>query len=103
MSKENFEIIGKPNLPNEDLEAIKEYIKQLEFKRKMGLPEKAKPIRDYDTGYGLGDILNFAPLCPHCKEWSYYTTSEADRNGGYTVCPFCEGPMYDETYLAKED
>ena len=81
---------------------MENYIKELEFKRRVGLPEKAKSIKDHDCGYGLGDRLTFAPLCPHCLEWSYYTTNEADRNGGYTVCPFCEGLMYDEDYFEEE-
>ena len=89
------------SLSKKDSEAMKEYIKQLEFKKKNELPESAKPIKDLDVVNGLGDILSFVPLCPHCKEWSYYTTNEADTNGGYTVCPFCEGLMYDEEYFTK--
>lgn len=78
---------------------MEDYVKELEFKKKVGLPEKSKAIRNYDTLYGLGDVLTSAPLCPHCLEWSYYTTDEAKRNGGYTVCPFCRGLMYDENYF----
>lgn len=42
MNKDSFIIIGKPNLPVEDYKVIKKYVEELEFKRKVGLPEKAK-------------------------------------------------------------
>lgn len=86
-------------MDNKTWEEMQEYVKELEFKRKVGVPENAKPIADYDSQYGLGDVLQFVPLCPHCLEWSYYTTNDADRNGGYTLCPFCGGAMYDRNYF----
>lgn len=89
-------------MDNNTWNEMEDYVEELEFKRKVGLPNRAKPIVDYDSGYGLGGELTVAPLCPHCLEWSYYTTDEADRNGGYTICPFCEGLMYYEDYFKKE-
>lgn len=56
-----------------------------------------RPITEFEGIYGLGDNLQSVPLCPHCGEWSYYTDAEAERNGGYTECPFCEGLMYMES------
>ena len=79
MNKDKFIIIGKPELP-----------------------EKAKPIVSYEEIYGLGDVINDIPLCPHCGEWSYYTTKEAEINGGYTVCPFCEKLMYMEDFFENK-
>jgi len=61
------------------------------------LPQYALPIVDFDDDFdGRTDTLNVGviPLCPHCKEWSYYTTKQAIENGGFTVCPFCNGKMY---------
>jgi len=63
----------------------------------MSIPKTALPIIDWEDHFdGRTDTLyeNEIPLCPHCKEWSYYTTSEADERGGYTICPFCQGEMY---------
>lgn len=56
--------------------------------------KEKKPITEYEEIYGLGDMVSGVPLCPHCGEWSYYTTKEAEENGGYTECPFCGGLMY---------
>ena len=55
-----------------------------------------KPIVKFDNHFdGRIDVLikNALPLCPHCGEWSYYTDDEAEKNGGYTFCPFCNGAM----------
>ena len=63
------------------------------------IPENAKPIVDFNDAIATGGesiIENSIPLCPHCGEWSYYTTDEAEANGGFTVCPFCGGAMYME-------
>lgn len=100
MNKDNFRIMG--NLPEEDYKKIKKYVEELEFKRKVGLPEKAKPITSYEGIYGLGEVINNIPLCPHCGEWSYYTDGDAKRNGGYTVCPFCEKLMYMEEFFENK-
>lgn len=61
------------------------------------IPANAKPIVDFELVYNYAtDQINEKglPLCPHCGEWSYYTDDEADENGGYTICPFCGGPMF---------
>ena len=63
------------------------------MRRSDDMKEK-KPITEYEEIYGLGDMVSGVPLCPHCGEWSYYTTKEAEENGGYTECPFCGGLMY---------
>ena len=63
----------------------------------MSIPKTALPIIDWADDFdGCTDTLhkNVIPLCPHCKEWSYYTASEADKRGGFTICPFCQGEMY---------
>ena len=63
----------------------------------MSIPKTALPIIDWDDSYcGATDTLyeNEIPLCPHCKDWSHYTTAEAVERGGYTICPFCQGEMY---------
>jgi len=60
-------------------------------------PSDIKPIVDFEDSLnstGDGYIKNAIPLCPHCKDASYYTTAESELNGGYTVCPFCKGKMY---------
>lgn len=61
------------------------------------IPKTAKPIISFEDSFdGRTDTLhkNVIPLCPHCGDWSYYTDSEADERGGYTICPFCDGEMY---------
>jgi len=63
----------------------------------MSIPKTALPIIDWEDHFDGGtDTLyeNEIPLCPHCKEWSYYTQAEAVERGGYTICPFCHGEMY---------
>ena len=61
----------------------------------MSIPKTALPIIDYSYTEAADLIhVDEIPLCPHCKEWSYYTSAEADERGGYTICPFCQGEMY---------
>ena len=55
------------------------------------------PIVDFEDSFdGRTDTLhkNVIPLCPHCKEWSYYTTASANSMNGVHICPFCNGHMY---------
>ena len=63
----------------------------------MSIPDTALPIVDWEDSYcGATDTLhkNVMPLCPHCNDWSYYSTDEAEERGGYILCPFCGGAMY---------
>ena len=56
-----------------------------------------KPIIDFEDIFnGRTDTFNknAIPLCPHCKEWSYYTDKEALERGGFTICLFCKKGMY---------
>ena len=69
-------------------------IDSMQFMRRSDDMKEKKPITEYEEIYGLGDMVSGVPLCPHCGEWSYYTTKEAEENGGYTECPFCGGLMY---------
>lgn len=63
----------------------------------MSIPKTALPIVDWEEWFcGATDTLdeNEMPLCPHCGEWSSYTTVEAEQRGGYCICQFCGGEMY---------
>jgi hypothetical protein len=62
------------------------------------IPDGALPIIDWDDDvHPAGRLIKgVIPLCPHCKQASYYTTKEAEARGGYTICPFCGGAMYME-------
>lgn len=93
---------GNTDLTEEDKKIIDEYVNEKLFKEKHNLPQKSKPIVSYDGIYGLGDVINHVPLCPHCGEWSYYITRDAEINGGYTVCPFCKGFMYMEDFFVNK-
>ena len=59
--------------------------------------ETKLPITEYEDnldGRTNTEKKGAIPLCPWCKEWSYYTTESAKQNDGVHYCLHCNGAMY---------
>ena len=88
----NMELLPNP-IPAKGKQGLWDW-NESENKKRM---DKVLPIIDFEDSFdGMTDTLhkNCIPLCPHCKEWSYYTTKSAKQNNGVHICQFCGGGMY---------